>query len=68
MKYVSTALGTMFRGTEDDRSFEPILLGELHPPFPTGDWDDGHADSDPEIGKAAFARTETVQFASVKNL
>lgn len=67
VKYVSTAPGT-FRGAEDDRTFEPILLGELLPPFPTGDWNQGHAARDPETGKATFVRTETVQFPGVKNL
>ncbi|KAF4982500.1 hypothetical protein FZEAL_1893 [Fusarium zealandicum] len=67
VKYISTAPGT-FRGAEDDRTFEPILLGELFPPFPTGDWNHGHAARDPETGKATFVRTETVQLAGVKNL
>lgn len=67
VKYISTAPGT-FREAEDDRTFEPVLLGELLPPFPTGDWNQGHAAWDPETGKAAFVRTETVHFAGVKNL
>lgn len=67
VKYVTTAPGT-FRGAEDDRTFEPILLGELLPPFPTGDWNNGHAARDTETGNATFVRTETVQFAGVKNL
>ncbi|KAM0425352.1 hypothetical protein ACHAPT_009408 [Fusarium lateritium] len=66
VKYISTAPGT-FRGAEDDRTFEPILLGELLPPFPTGDWNKGHVARDPETGKAAFVKTEKVQFAGVKN-
>jgi hypothetical protein len=32
VKYISTAPNT-FLGAEDDRTFEPILLGELLPPF-----------------------------------
>ncbi|KAG4427289.1 hypothetical protein IFR05_017227 [Cadophora sp. M221] len=36
VKYVTTAPGT-FSDAEDDRTFEPILLDELFPPFPTGD-------------------------------
>jgi hypothetical protein len=67
VKYLSTAPGT-FRGAEDDRTFEPILLGDLLPRFPTGDWNHGHAARDPETGKATFVRTETVQFPGVKNL
>ncbi|KAM0302641.1 hypothetical protein HYE67_009746 [Fusarium culmorum] len=65
VKYVSTAPGT-FRGAEDDRTFEPILLGELLPSFPTGDWNNGYAVRDPETEKAVFSRTETVQLAGVK--
>ncbi|OAA34934.1 Protein kinase-like domain protein [Metarhizium rileyi] len=67
VKYMTTAPGT-FCGAEDDRTFEPILLGELLPPFPTGDWNSGHAARDPETGKATFVRTETVQFSGVRNL
>ncbi|KAF7554170.1 hypothetical protein G7Z17_g3116 [Cylindrodendrum hubeiense] len=67
VKYMSTAPGT-FRGAEDDRNFEPILLGQLLPPFPTGDWNKGYAARDPDTGKATFVRTETVQFAGVKSL
>ena len=67
VKYMTTAPGT-FRGAEDDRTFEPILLGELLPPFPPGNWNKGHAARDPETGKAVFIKTETVQFAGVKNL
>ncbi|KAI0125605.1 hypothetical protein BJ170DRAFT_702680 [Xylariales sp. AK1849] len=66
VKYISTAPGT-FRGAEDDRTFEPILLGELLPPFPTGDWNNGHAARDPKTGRATFVSTKTVQFAGVKN-
>ncbi|TWU71609.1 hypothetical protein ED733_000436 [Metarhizium rileyi] len=53
VKYMTTAPGT-FCGAEDDRTVEPILLGELLPPFPTGDWNSGHAARDPETGKATF--------------
>ncbi|KAF7560131.1 hypothetical protein G7046_g4021 [Stylonectria norvegica] len=67
VKYVTTAPGT-FREAEEYRTFEPVLLGELLPPFPTGDWNNGHVARDPETGKAVFVRTEKVQFAGVKNL
>jgi hypothetical protein len=67
VKYITTAPGT-FRGAEDDRTFEPILLGELLPPFPAGNWNNGHVASDPETGRATFVRTETVQFPGVKNV
>ncbi|KAH6969347.1 hypothetical protein DER45DRAFT_549034 [Fusarium avenaceum] len=67
VKYVTTAPGT-FLGAEEDRTFEPILLGELFPSFPAGDWNQGHLARDPETGKAVFVRTESVQFAGVQNL
>jgi hypothetical protein len=35
-EYISTAPGA-FRRDEDDRTLEPILLGELLPTVPTGD-------------------------------
>jgi hypothetical protein len=66
MKCISTASGT-FCGAEDDRTFEPILLSELLPPFPPGDWNRGHAARDPETGEATFVRTETVPLAGVKS-
>jgi hypothetical protein len=65
--YVTTAPGT-FRGAEEDRTFEPILLSELFPSFPPGDWNSGHVAMDAETGKPAFARMETVQFDRVENL
>jgi hypothetical protein len=67
VKYISTAPGA-FRGAEDDRTFEPILLSELFPPFPPGHWNKGHVARDPETGKTAFVRTERAQLAGVKNL
>lgn len=67
VKYVTTAPGT-FRGAEDDRTFEPILLGELLPPFPTGDWNKGHVAKDPKTGEVTFVKTETVSLAGVENL
>lgn len=66
VKYISAAPGT-FLGAEDDRSFEPILLGELLPPFPTGDWNRGYVARNSETGKATFVKTETVQLPGIKN-
>ncbi|KAF4952548.1 hypothetical protein FGADI_6619 [Fusarium gaditjirri] len=57
----------LVNGAKDDRTFEPILLGELPPPFPTGDWNHGYVARDPESGKATFVRTETVQFAGISD-
>ncbi|KAH9218307.1 hypothetical protein DL95DRAFT_490162 [Leptodontidium sp. 2 PMI_412] len=67
VKYVTTAPGTL-AGAEDDRTFVPILLSELFPPFPTGDWNNSHVAKDPETGEVAFIKTERVRFAGVKNL
>jgi len=67
VKYISTAPGT-FAGAEDDRTFEPTLLGELFPPFPSGDWNKAHVARIPETGKVTFVKTERVQLAGVKNL
>ncbi|KAF5000135.1 hypothetical protein FGRMN_1949 [Fusarium graminum] len=66
VKYVTTAPGA-FLGAEDDRTFEPILLGELLPSFPAGDWNKGHVARDPAIGKPIFVKTETVQLPHVNN-
>ncbi|KAJ8129967.1 hypothetical protein O1611_g3664 [Lasiodiplodia mahajangana] len=66
-RYVTTAPGT-FVGAEDDRTFEPILLGELFPPFPSGSWNQGHVAKDTATGETAFVKTETVQLAGVKNI
>ncbi|KAF5572400.1 kinase-like domain-containing protein [Fusarium pseudoanthophilum] len=66
VKYVSKAPGT-FLGAEEDRTFEPTLLGELLPSFPAGDWNQGFVARDPEAGKATFVRTETVHLAGIQN-
>ncbi|KAM0352530.1 hypothetical protein ACHAPU_002199 [Fusarium lateritium] len=66
VKYVTAAPGA-FLGAEEDRTFEPILLDELLPTFPAGDWNKGHVARDPTIGKATFLKTETVQFPGVGN-
>ncbi|KAI0439861.1 hypothetical protein F4803DRAFT_568019 [Xylaria telfairii] len=67
VRYVTTAPGT-FLGAEDDRTFEPILLGELFPPFPSGSWNKGHVAKDTATGETAFVKTETVQLAGIKNI
>jgi len=67
VKYVTTAPGT-FRGAEDDRTFEPILLGKLLPPFPIGNWNKGHVTRDPKTGEVTFVKTETVCLVGVENL
>ncbi|KAI0967736.1 hypothetical protein F4678DRAFT_474920 [Xylaria arbuscula] len=67
VRYVTTAPGT-FLGAEDDRTFEPILLGELFPPFPSGSWNNGHVAKDTATGETAFVKTETVPLAGIKNI
>lgn len=64
---MATAPGTFRRG-EDNRTFEPILLGELLPPFPIEDWNKGHVAKDPKTGEVVFVKTETVNLAGVENL
>ncbi|KAG6030632.1 hypothetical protein E4U19_000403 [Claviceps sp. Clav32 group G5] len=67
VKYVSTAPGT-FRGFhEADRTFARVLLGEIFPPFPTGDWNNGHVARDPVTGQVTFIRTEKVSLAEVNS-
>ncbi|KAI5861421.1 hypothetical protein GGS23DRAFT_150359 [Durotheca rogersii] len=67
VKYVTTAPG-VFCGAEDDRTFGPILLSELLPPFPTGNWNKGYVAKDPQTGQTAFIRTETVRLSGVESL
>lgn len=67
VKYVTTAPGT-FRGAEDDRGFEPILLGELLPQFPVGAWNKAFVARDTKTGEVSFVKTETVGLAGVENL
>lgn len=67
VKYVTTAPGT-FRGDKDSRTFAPILLGKLLPPFPGGDWNSGHVAKDPGTGEPSFVKTDKVRFVGVQNL
>ncbi|KAG6259193.1 hypothetical protein E4U24_007292 [Claviceps purpurea] len=66
VKYVSTAPGT-FRGFHKaDRTFARVLLGEMFPPFPTGDWNNGRVAWDPVTDQVTFIRTENVLLDGVK--
>lgn len=67
VKYVTTAPGT-FRGNEEDRTFEPILLGELFPSFPPGSWNSGRVAMSKETGDRAFVKTEKMELAGIANL
>ncbi|KAF8060751.1 hypothetical protein FPV67DRAFT_1655401 [Lyophyllum atratum] len=68
IKYVTVAPEALLAGEEIDWTFEPILLPELLPPLPSGDWNQGHVAKDRETGEAAFVKTETVSYAGVENL
>ncbi|KAH7244134.1 uncharacterized protein BKA55DRAFT_595342 [Fusarium redolens] len=57
VKYVITAPGT-FLNDHEGRAFEPILLGNLFPQFPAGDWNNGHVARDPATGEPSFVKTE----------
>ncbi|KAF4502928.1 kinase-like domain [Fusarium agapanthi] len=57
MESVKTAPGT-FPCDHEDRAFEPILLGNLFPQFPPGDWNNGHVARDPATGEPSFVKTE----------
>lgn len=67
VKYINSAPGA-FRGNEDDRAFEPILLSKLLPQFPLGEWNSGHIAWNSEANEDIFISTETVQHPGVKNV
>ncbi|KAG6094980.1 hypothetical protein E4U30_002881 [Claviceps sp. LM220 group G6] len=68
VKYVTTAPGTFGVVEFYERAYEPLVLGKLFPPFPSGDWNDGRIAKDPVTGKATFVRTEKVQFPEVESV
>ncbi|KAF5965526.1 hypothetical protein FBULB1_12173 [Fusarium bulbicola] len=49
------------------RAFEPVLVGNLFPQFPPGDWNNGHVARDPATGEPSFVKTEIAQFPGVQN-
>ncbi|KAG6227537.1 hypothetical protein E4U34_005543 [Claviceps purpurea] len=67
VKYVITAPGTFCGCDKDDRTFEPVLLGEIFPPFPIGDWNKGHVARDPVTGQVTFTGTEKVLLDEVNS-
>ena len=67
VKYVTTAPGAL-GGEEIDWSFGPILLSELLPPFPPGNWNKGHVAKGPETGEVAFIEVKTEPLAGVESL
>ncbi|RKL04092.1 hypothetical protein BFJ68_g11277 [Fusarium oxysporum] len=66
VKYVITAPGT-FLCDHEDRAFEPVVLGNLFPHFPPGDWNNGHVARGPATGEPSFVKTEIVQFPGAQN-
>ncbi|KAI0536709.1 hypothetical protein GGR58DRAFT_378695 [Xylaria digitata] len=53
VKYVTVDPGVF---PKDDRNFAPVLV-PLLPPFPPGDWTEGHISKDPSTGRPVFSRT-----------
>ena len=66
VKYVTTTPGAL-DGEKVDWSFGPILLSELLPPFPPGNWNKGHVAKDPETGEVAFIEVKTEPPAGVES-
>ncbi|KAG6114073.1 hypothetical protein E4U31_006534 [Claviceps sp. LM219 group G6] len=66
-KYVITAPGTFYGCDKYDSSFEPVLLGEIFPPFPIGDWNKGRVARDPVTGQVTFISTEKVLLDEVNS-
>jgi hypothetical protein len=64
--YVTTRPGT-FPVAEDSRTFEPILLDRLLPPFPISDWNKAHVGKDTGTGEVAFIKTEDMTMVGVEN-
>ncbi|KAG6277514.1 hypothetical protein E4U47_007112 [Claviceps purpurea] len=67
VKYVITAPGTFHGCDKYDSTFEPVLLGEIFPPFPIGDWNKGRVARDPVTGQVTFIRTEKVLLDEVNS-
>jgi predicted Ser/Thr protein kinase len=68
VKYVTTAPDIFSGADEEDRTWEPVLLGKLLPPFPPGDWNQGHVVKDPNTEQVVFDTVEKVDFPGVKNV
>lgn len=61
VKYVTVAPGAI---PPDDRTFAPVLIPML-PPFPQGDWNEGHVAKDATTGRLQFARHEKVDLDGI---
>ncbi|KAI0385014.1 hypothetical protein F5Y04DRAFT_246662 [Hypomontagnella monticulosa] len=62
VKYVTVAPGIL---AKDKRTFALVLIPGL-PPFPPGDWNEGHVGHDSASGKPSFIRTVKADLAGVK--
>ncbi|KAK2594669.1 hypothetical protein QQS21_007645 [Conoideocrella luteorostrata] len=61
VKYITVAPGALPR---DHRTFAPVLIPML-PPFPRGDWNEGHISKEPATGQLFFARHEKVDLDGI---
>ncbi|KAI1137289.1 hypothetical protein F5Y05DRAFT_84860 [Hypoxylon sp. FL0543] len=64
VKYVTVDPGAL---PKDDRTFAPVLIETL-PPFPPGDWNEGHVSKDRLTGHLVFSRTSHTDLAGVRNI
>lgn len=64
VKYVTVDPGVL---PKDDRTFAPILL-PLLPPFPPGDWNEGHISKDPLTGHPVFSRYTRSDLPGISNV
>ncbi len=64
VKYVTVAPGIL---PKDDRTFAPVLLSSL-PPFPSGDWNEGHVSQDAQTGEPVFTSAKKSSLSGVKNV
>ena len=63
VKYVTIASGAL---PKNDRTFAPVFI-PLLPPFPSGDWNEGHISKDSASGKLYIARHEKVDLAGIEH-
>jgi hypothetical protein len=64
VKYVTVAPGIL---PKDDRTFGPAVIAGL-PPFPPGDWNEGHVGRDSAGGGPIFTRTAKADLPGVKTI
>lgn len=63
VKYVTVDAGAL---PKDNRTFAPVLL-TLLPPFPPGDWNEGHISRHPDTGLLFFSWTKRSSLLGVEN-